>query len=222
MYSEDTRVNDLISSLKSSKNLTVQDFELGVTLGTGCFGRVLHVEHKTHKAEVAFALKILSKSEMIKLKEVEHVKSEKDILLSISHPFIAKMYAFFQDKSHVYMLLEYLAGGELLSRLSSEQRFDEDTARFYLSQVLLAIRHLHLAEIIYRDLKPENILIDQKGNVKLVDFGLARVISDNKTYTICGTPEYLAPEMICKGKKGYGKEIDWWAFGILVYEMLVG
>lgn len=117
------------------------------------------------------------------------------------------------------MLLEFVGGGELFSRLRKEGRFANDVALFYASEILLVFEYLHSQHIAYRDLKPENVLIDKYGHVKLTDFGFAKEVYD-RTFTLCGTPEYLAPEII--QSKGHGKEVDWWALGILIYEMMAG
>lgn len=121
------------------------------------------------------------------------------------------------------MLFEYLPGGELFSRLRREGRFANDVALFYACEIMLALRYLHRSGIVYRDLKPENLLIDAEGHIKLADFGFAKYLEDNRTFTLCGTPEYLAPEVVKGTKKtGYGKPVDWWALGILLFEMLAG
>jgi serine/threonine protein kinase len=123
----------------------------------------------------------------------------------------------------VYMLFEYIAGGELFSRLRREGRFATDVGLFYSTEILLALQYLHKQNIVYRDLKPENLLIDNEGHIKLADFGFAKILENDKTFTLCGTPEYLAPEIVKGSKKtGYGKSVDWWALGILLFEMLAG
>jgi serine/threonine protein kinase len=171
------------------------------------------------KKEHWFALKMLKKSEIIRLKQVEHIKAEKAILLQIAHPFIVNMYSAFQDEKFLYMLMEYVIGGELFSQLRKVGRFSNETARFYACEITLAFQYLHKKNVVYRDLKPENLLIDREGHLKITDFGFAKEVVD-RTWTLCGTPEYLAPEII--QSKGHGKAVDWWALGILVYEMLAG
>ena len=190
------------------------------TLGTGTFGRVRLVKHRCDGAQTdPLALKCLKKSAIIKLKQIDHVKSEKKVLAIIDHPFIVNLKGYFQTPSHIYMLLDYACGGELFTLLRREGRFSNDVATFFASEILLAFEYLHGMEIAYRDLKPENLLIDREGHVKITDFGFAKVVKD-KTYTLCGTPEYLAPEII--QSKGHNKNVDWWALGVLVFEMLAG
>ena len=164
-------------------------------------------------------MKVLRKTDVVRLRQVEHVNAERFILARIRHPFIVDLYATFQDHLNIYMLLSYVPGGELFSHIRRAQRFSADVTRFYLAIIVLALRYLHSNNIIYRDLKPENLLLDTRGYLKLADFGFAKVV-DDRTWTLCGTPEYLAPEII--QSDGHGKAVDWWACGILCYEMLVG
>jgi protein kinase X len=166
-----------------------------------------------------YALKILKKSEVIYLKQVEHVKTEKKLLEVISHPFIVNLMGAFQDDKNLYLMMEYIIGGEFFSHLRKAGRFPNDMSVFYAAQIALVFEHLHSMSILYRDLKPENLLLDQKGNCKVTDFGFAKKV-EYRTWTLCGTPEYLAPEIILS--KGHGKAVDWWALGILMYEMLAG
>jgi len=210
-----TRIRKLFSEMKLGKD----SFIIRETLGTGTFGRVRLVSFKIDSIEHFFALKMLKKSEIIKLKQVEHIKAEKNILSQISHPFIVNLYTSFQDEKNLYMLQEYVIGGELFSQLRKVGRFSNDTSRFYAAEIVLALEYLHERQIVYRDLKPENLLIDKDGHLKITDFGFAKYVED-RTWTLCGTPEYLAPEII--QSKGHGKAVDWWALGILVYEMLAG
>merc|ERR1712072_1594096 len=198
-------------------NNTIKDFTLGKTLGTGSFGRVRFCTFTSSQEH--FAMKQLKKSEIIRLKQVDHMMSEKAILKSMNHPFIVNMYGSFHDPRYLYLVLEYIVGGEFFTHLRRAGRFDNDTSRFYSSQIVAIFEYMHGKNIIYRDLKPENILLTASGYLKLTDFGFAKII-DYRTYTLCGTPEYIAPEVLLN--KGHGKPVDWWTLGILIYEMVVG
>ncbi|KAI0306767.1 kinase-like domain-containing protein [Multifurca ochricompacta] len=206
------------------RSLRLQDFQVRGTLGTGTFGRVLLVKYRPPVSAPSnttrfFAMKVLQKTEVIRLRQVEHVKAERRILSRVRHPFIVDLYATFQDSLNIYMLLSYVPGGELFTHLRRAGRFSPDVTRFYLATIILALKYLHSFNIIYRDLKPENLLLDNRGYLRLTDFGFAKVV-DDRTWTLCGTPEYLAPEII--QSDGHGKPADWWACGILAYEMMVG
>jgi len=166
-----------------------------------------------------FAMKVLKKTEVSRLRQMEHVNAERYILSRVRHPFVVDLFATFQDRYNLYMLLSYVPGGELFTHLRRARRFTPDVTRFYLATIVLALKYLHSFNIIYRDLKPENLLLDSRGYLRLTDFGFAKIV-DDRTWTLCGTPEYLAPEII--QSDGHGKPADWWACGILCYEMLVG
>lgn len=212
----------LRAHFKQQKNTTVKEFKLRETLGTGTFGRVRLVTFKL-RGDHHLALKMMKKSVVLQLKQVDHIRSEKAILSSIQHPFIVNLLASFQDSKKLYMLMEYVVGGELFSFLGQVNRLDNENARFYAAEITLAFDYLHSQNIVYRDLKPENLLIDVGGHMKIADFGFAKVLRAEegfRTWTLCGTPEYLAPEII--QSKGHGKAVDWWALGVLIYEMLAG
>lgn len=200
-----------------SPGYRLQDFETLATVGTGTFGRVQLVRQKTGKH--FFALKVMSIPDVIRLKQEQHVHNEKSVLEEVSHPFLVKLFWTCHDDRFLYMLMEFVPGGELFSYLRNRGRFCNAAGLFYAAEIVCALAYLHAREIVYRDLKPENILLDRDGHVKLTDFGFAKKLVD-RTWTLCGTPEYLAPEVI--QSKGHGRAVDWWALGILIFEMLSG
>ncbi|CAH8541481.1 unnamed protein product [Heterobilharzia americana] len=168
-------------------------------------------------------MKVLKKASIVtNAKDTAHTKSERNILEMIKHPFLVQLHYAFQSPGKLYLVLEFLAGGELFMQLEKEGVFMEDQASFYLAEITLAIGHLHSMGIVYRDLKPENVLLDHQGHVKLTDFGLSkeRVDRDNLTHTFCGTIEYMAPEILLR--QGHGRAVDWWSLGTLMYDMLSG
>jgi serine/threonine protein kinase len=203
------------------KNVSTEDFEFIKVIGKGYFGKVTQVRYK--KDGGIYALKTLKKSKLKEEKHIEHTKTERKILEIVNHPFIVSLKFAFQTEKKLYFVMDCYTGGELFYHLRTKGRFSENQTRFYLAQIIFAIEFLHNKKIIYRDLKPENIILDTKGYIKITDFGLAKEnIGEDSgcTQTFCGTPEYLAPEVI-RGDK-YGKAVDVWCLGILLYEMLFG
>jgi serine/threonine protein kinase len=150
---------------------------------------------------------------------VEHVLNEKSLLSTIDHPGIIKLYTTWNDLNNLYLLLEYVPGGELFYYIRLYGQLTLEMTRFYCAEIILILEYLHSRNFIYRDLKPENILLDCDGHLKLIDFGFAKFVID-RTWTMCGTPSYLAPEIIAGN--GHGRAVDWWSFGILFFEMLAG
>jgi serine/threonine protein kinase len=204
---------------KSKQTVTKDDFELLTVIGKGSFGKVMQVRKKDDGK--IYAMKVLRKDTIIARKQVTHTKSEKNILMKIQHPFIVNLNYAFQTKDKLYMILDYINGGELFFHLKKEGRFAEARVKLYAAEIAAALDHLHNLDIVYRDLKPENILLDSEGHICITDFGLSKQIEKSEgTTTFCGTPEYLAPEVL-KGQ-GHGTAVDWWSLGTLLFEMLTG
>lgn len=201
----------------SKGKYSLVDFQVMRSLGTGSFGRV-HLARSVHNGRF-YAMKVLKKDRVVKMKQVEHTNDERRMLAIVEHPFIIRMWGTFQDSRSVFMIMDYIEGGELFTLLRKSQRFPNPVAKFYAAEVCLALEYLHSHNIIYRDLKPENILLDKNGHIKLTDFGFSKEVKD-VTYTLCGTPDYIAPEVVAT--KPYNKSVDWWSFGILIFEMLSG
>ncbi|GKY91636.1 hypothetical protein MPSEU_000135500 [Mayamaea pseudoterrestris] len=210
----------------SKRFVQPNDFQLLKVIGMGAFGKVLQVRNK-HNQQV-LAMKVISKR-LLNRKEgyVENVRAERDILTRVKHPFVVQMHCSFQTKDKLFIIMDYLAGGELFLRLGREGIFLEKTAAFYLAEIILALDHLHCRNILHRDLKPENILLGSDGHLVLTDFGLAKQFEitgfhqdDERALTVCGTQEYMAPEMVAR--QGYGRAADYWSLGCIAYEMLEG
>ncbi|XP_071119571.1 serine/threonine-protein kinase Sgk1-like [Haliotis cracherodii] len=197
------------------------DFEFLKVIGKGSFGKVLLAKHRV-EAKV-YAVKVLQKQAIMKRNEVKHIMAERNVLLkNVKHPFLVGLHYSFQTPDKLYFILDYVNGGELFFHLQRERYFPEPRAKFYAAEMASAIGYLHSLNIIYRDLKPENILLDSQGHVVLTDFGLCKegIEGMGTTSTFCGTPEYLAPEVL--RKQPYDKTVDWWCLGAVLYEMMYG
>jgi serine/threonine protein kinase len=238
-YRADSLKNpDILESHKITKTgIKLDDFEILKVLGRGSFGKVLLVKHK--KNLNYYAMKVLKKERLFKTNQISHTKTEKEILQKIDHPFLVKLHYAFQNDVKLYLVTEFVQGGELFFHLKRDRKFNEKIVRIYACEIILALEYLHKNNIIYRDLKPENILLNGDGHIQLTDFGLSKFLNGRKAtsnfsvdsfnssdltaekaYTICGTPEYLAPEILVG--RGYDKSVDWWSLGVLLFEMLTG
>lgn len=198
-----------------------QDFEMLRVVGQGAFGKVFQVMHKATRT--IYAMKVMRKERILQRDHSEYVRSERDLLTAVVHPYIVTLRFSFQSPTKLYLVLDFLNGGHLFFNLYRQGVFAEDVARLYTAEIVLAIAYLHSLGIVHRDLKPENVLLDSEGHVRLTDFGLAKGnMSDEgeRTNSFIGTMEYMAPEII--EAKGHGKTVDWWSTGILMYEMLCG
>ncbi|TEB39875.1 Pkinase-domain-containing protein [Coprinellus micaceus] len=202
------------------QSLTIDDFELMTVIGKGSFGKVMQVR-KRDTGRI-YALKTIRKAHIVSRNEITHTLAERLVLAQVDSPFVVPLKFSFQSEQKLYLVLAFVNGGELFHHLQREHTFNEERARFYSAELLLALEHLHELDVVYRDLKPENILLDYNGHIALCDFGLCKLnMKENeKTNTFCGTPEYLAPEIL--SGNGYNKTIDWWTLGVLLYEMIHG
>ncbi|GJP41225.1 hypothetical protein CLOM_g895 [Closterium sp. NIES-68] len=197
-----------------------EDFELLRVVGQGAFGKVFQVQQRW-TGEI-FAMKVMKKHRILERNQGDYMRAEREILTKVVHPFIVQLQYSFQTSAKLYLILDFINGGHLFFQLYRHGTFSEDLARIYTAELVLAVGHLHSRGIMHRDLKPENILLDSDGHIKLTDFGLAKEVraSDARSNSLCGTMEYMAPEII--QAHGHGFPADWWSIGILLYEMLTG
>ena len=200
--------------------LTYEDFTPLKLLGRGSYGQVCLVRMKANNK--LYAMKVLVKSVLKEKHQEIHTITERDLMVKVNCPFIVNIKSAFQDSKYLFIISDFIQGGDLYYHLHESRVFDFSKAQFYIAEITLALEYLHNNNMIYRDLKPENILIDSQGHIKLTDFGLSKMLnsSDERSFTLCGTLQYIAPEMF--ERKGYDKMIDWWSLGCLMYEMFAG
>eukprot|EP01029_Cantina_marsupialis_P017092 TRINITY_DN383_c1_g1_i3.p1 TRINITY_DN383_c1_g1~~TRINITY_DN383_c1_g1_i3.p1 ORF type:complete len:811 (-),score=267.69 TRINITY_DN383_c1_g1_i3:286-2718(-) len=219
------------NSSKGGSDIEWDDIQKIKTIGSGSYGTVTIVRHRI--TGQTYALKRIRKATVVAKKQQKFIRNERNILWRVNHPFIVNLVRTFKDEDSVYMLTEICLGGELYTLMketvdSAEYNeedevpgcFDMMTCKFYVGVVVLALEYLHGLGIIHRDLKPENLLLTKDGFLKLADFGFAKQIGNTRTYSLCGTPEYTAPEVYKRA--GHGRGVDFWALGVLLYEMASG
>eukprot|EP01125_Pyxidicula_operculata_P022368 TRINITY_DN90_c4_g1_i1.p1 TRINITY_DN90_c4_g1~~TRINITY_DN90_c4_g1_i1.p1 ORF type:complete len:407 (+),score=63.57 TRINITY_DN90_c4_g1_i1:238-1458(+) len=205
------------SANKPPLPINLRDYEFLQVLGIGTYGKVQLVRFIPDNTY--YCIKILKRYTIFRHKQIEHIQNEKSVLSNINHPGVVKLYGTCNDKENLYLLLEYVPGGELFTYIRKYGQLNISTVRYYAAELVLVLEYMHSKGLVYRDLKPENILLDIEGHIKLTDFGFAKFVQ-HKTWTMCGTPDYLAPEVILG--QGHGKAVDWWSLGILIFEMLAG
>eukprot|EP00457_Paulinella_chromatophora_P001846 gb/GEZN01001848.1/.p1 GENE.gb/GEZN01001848.1/~~gb/GEZN01001848.1/.p1 ORF type:complete len:833 (-),score=119.81 gb/GEZN01001848.1/:203-2701(-) len=200
------------------EDVDINKLEVITLLGKGAFGRVKLVRDTS--SSKTYALKVVNKALVVRARQEIHIMGEKNIMAQLNHPFIVHLYKTFMDKDTLYFLMEVCLGGDFFGYLRERFNFSENEGRFYAGCVVLLLEYLHSKDIIYRDLKPENLLIDPRGYLKMIDFGFATCIGNGRTHTLCGTPDYMAPEIVMS--KGHGKGVDCWTLGVLIFEMQAG
>ncbi|XP_037683272.1 microtubule-associated serine/threonine-protein kinase 2 isoform X6 [Choloepus didactylus] len=223
------------ASLPTKKTPSEEDFETIKLISNGAYGAVFLVRHKSTRQR--FAVKKINKQNLILRNQIQQAFVERDILTFAENPFVVSMFCSFETKRHLCMVMEYVEGGDCATLLKNIGALPVDMVRLYFAETVLALEYLHNYGIVHRDLKPDNLLITSMGHIKLTDFGLSKIglmslttnlyeghiEKDAREFLdkqVCGTPEYIAPEVILR--QGYGKPVDWWAMGIILYEFLVG
>ncbi|KAL0965362.1 hypothetical protein UPYG_G00280280 [Umbra pygmaea] len=231
----DDSSKSLSAALRSRRKPCEIDFEMTKLISNGAYGAVYLVRHKETKQR--FAMKKINKQNLMLRNQIQQAFVERDILTFAENPFVVSMFCSFETRRHLCMVMEYVEGGDCANLLKNMGPLPVDMARMYFAETVLALEYLHNYGIVHRDLKPDNLLVTSMGHIKLTDFGLSKVGLMNMTTNlyeghiekdarefsdkqVCGTPEYIAPEVILR--QGYGKPVDWWAMGIILYEFLVG
>lgn len=220
--SEDIKpVIDGMDGIKISQGLSLQDFDLLRVIGRGSYAKVLLVRLK--KNDQTYAMKVVKKELVHDEEDIDWVQTEKHVFEQASNnPFLVGLHSCFQTPSRLFLVIEYVNGGDLMFHMQRQRKLPEEHARFYAAEICIALNFLHERGIIYRDLKLDNVLLDAEGHIKLTDYGMCKegLGPGDTTSTFCGTPNYIAPEIL-RGEE-YGFSVDWWALGVLMFEMMAG
>lgn len=206
---------------KPGKKIDLDNFDMIKVIGRGSYAKVFLVEYK--KNQKLYAMKVIKKSMVNDDEDIDWVQTEKHVFeQATNHPFLVGLHSCFQTESRLFFVIEYLCGGDLMYHMQRQRRLPEDHARFYAAEISVALDFLHSRGIIYRDLKLDNVLLDIEGHIKLTDYGMCKegLKRGETTSTFCGTPNYIAPEML-QGQP-YDFSVDWWALGVLCFEMMAG
>jgi len=210
-----------MDGIKISQGLGLQDFDLIRVIGRGSYAKVLLVRLK--KNDQMYAMKVVKKDLVHDDEDIDWVQTEKHVFeQASSNPFLVGLHSCFQTTSRLFLVIEYVNGGDLMFHMQRQRKLPEEHARFYAAEICIALNFLHERGIIYRDLKLDNVLLDADGHIKLTDYGMCKegLGPGDTTSTFCGTPNYIAPEIL-RGEE-YGFSVDWWALGVLMFEMMAG
>ena len=202
----------------SSLQILKSHFTYIYPVGRGGFGRVWKVEHKRNKCH--FALKEMQKLRVVSKRSINSVMNERKLLASLRHPFIVNMHYAFQDRENLYLVLDYMRGGDLRYHLTRTRTFTEEQARFICACIILGLEYIHSNNVIHRDIKPENLVFDENGYLSITDFGIARIWSLENSKDTSGTPGYMAPEVLCRQNHSFN--VDYFALGVILYEIMMG
>ncbi|KAA8498576.1 Serine/threonine-protein kinase AtPK2/AtPK19 [Porphyridium purpureum] len=223
-----TLVSELRPPRPQSSASRLDSFRMVRLIGKGGFGKVYLVVHVPTSG--AYAMKVMRKDKLVQGNDVKMAQTERNVMALLTlkqhadeeqtRPFVVRLFCAFQTKYRLYLVMDYINGGELTYHLKRERMFSEEHVRFYAAQIVLAIEFLHSHGVLHRDLKPENVLLDRFGNAMLTDFGLAKENFIDLTHSWCGTEDYIAPEIVAN--EGHGEAADWFSLGALLYDMMTG